>query len=226
VRRASTWPGLRAGLILAAIVVSLVDGLPLPRMAPHHLRDPLNQRELARWSGYLDALGLEISPEALGARVVEVSARLGAVRAAAIAPARPLLDAFGLRQRFVLFPVAKTRLLWFQIEGRRRGARGDVLLYRPGDEAHQAPLPALEERKVRALWNAGSAGPNPELPAFAAWVAEALFRRDASLEIVRVGYRWLELDDPRARQGGLGERALEQRARAPRPLRFEVTVHR
>jgi hypothetical protein len=217
--RASSWPELRALLIFIAILISLVDGFPLPRMAPHHLRDPMNQRELARWSGYLEGLGVELSPEALGARVVEASVRLEAARRRALAPVQPALDALQLRQRFALFPIAKKRLLWFEIVGRRRGAERDVILFRPGDDAHSpppelAPLRALEHRKVRALWNAGSTGPNAELAGFSTWVAEALFRNDADLETVRVGYRWLELPAP-------GEPA-----RAPGARVFAITVHR
>ncbi len=184
---------MRAALVLAAMAISLLDGCPLPRMQARHLDDPLNQVELARWSGFLAAAGVDLPPAALGERVVALSDRLRDAHAKAMAPFRPALDVFGVRQRFALFPVAKRRFLWFRIDAKREGEPWQ-LLYRPGDPEHPPPLAALEHRRVRALVTAGSLGPNDELPAVSAYLADALFARDARLARVRTGYAWTEID--------------------------------
>jgi hypothetical protein len=150
------WRQLRAGLILLAIVIALLDGAPIPpvKKAPESLRPAV--------------------------------AWMASTRRTLMKPFRPFGDLFRLRQQYKLFPGARRQqhLMW--VESRRQGETGWELLYRPNDPAHDLMRHRIEFRRMRGAWNPGSRGTQLGYGPFAHWVAGEIFARDEEVEAVRV----------------------------------------
>lgn len=150
------WRHLRAGLILLAIVIALLDGAPIP---------PVKR-----------------APEAIQPAV----AWMGRTRATLMKPFRPFGDLFRLRQQYKLFPTAKREQYLMWIEVRRAGERVWELVYRPNDPVHDEMRHRIEYRRLRGAWNPGSRGTQLGYGPFVHWVAGELFARDEEVDQVRV----------------------------------------
>ena len=160
-----TWPRTRALLIALAMLVGIIDGLPLPEGAGVERLSP----------------GLRRSAE-LGS----------AVRATLLRPFRALADLLVVSQRWALFRSAKEGRHRLWLEG-RRGARHWTILYRPHDAEHQWFAEGLQYRRVRAAWNKGRSGGGPGYEAFAAWISKRLLRERPDLSAVRVRLEQIDI---------------------------------
>ena len=190
------WPKLRAALIALAAAVSLLEGFPTPRTSHALMATPLYQAELARWSGILGHLGLDVEPAELGDWAVSLSDSVNAFHAELLVPFRPFFDALGVSQRWSLFPIADTHPVWMHIEARCGGARDFELVYRPNDPEADWEADVLEYRRVRATWNPSIRGPRDSQRAFVDWVAHRLFAQRPECNAVRVRYRTMTLPAP------------------------------
>src|SRR5215204_5112748 len=104
------WARIRAALIGLFIVVSLIDGFPIPHGA-----------------------GRDRLPEALrlaATRGEQLQQRL-------LTPFAWIKRAFRLSQRWALFSSARQQRHWLSIETRRRGSRRFQVSYRPLDAEHR-----------------------------------------------------------------------------------------
>ena len=192
-------PDIRAGLILLAIVVGLLDGCPVPRPGRAELDHPSNRRELERWTRRLARVGIDTTPDALADGLVGVGRTWARTQAILLWPFQPIRWVTELRQRWKLFPVADDEPLRMQIEA--RGPTGDwELLYRPLDDEHRFMAGPLEYRRVRGLWNPGTMGTRDGYRQFVEWIAAEVFRRDPTFVEVRVRMERLRA---RARDGVL-----------------------
>lgn len=181
------WATLRAGLIALAIALGLIDGCPLPRT-------PIEQR---------------LADRALGRPVGGAVQRLTTTRAQALAPVRPALDLFRVRQRWLLFAGADRHRFRMWIESRRAGEAWQVR-YRAGDDDHRFRARAIEYRRLRGAWNPHQLyGQRPGYPIFAAWIADQIFASDRSADEVRVQMERIEIGPHGgARATGAFERAI------------------
>jgi hypothetical protein len=160
------WVRIRALLIGLFIVLSLIDGFPFPRGGSRErLIEPLR--------------GLVTHGEALQQRLLW--------------PFGWIKRAFRLSQRWALFSSAKQQRHWMSIETRSRGSRKFQLAYRPLDPEHQQFANVIEYRRVRAAWNAGRKDVVPSYRAFAAFIAQRLFREQRDVTAVRVRFELLDV---------------------------------
>ncbi|MEM9071093.1 MAG: hypothetical protein AAGE52_21465 [Myxococcota bacterium] len=189
------WPQLRALLIVAAVSVNLFQGCPIPNVQRRHIERPLGQREVARWAEFLDSVGWNTTPAELTEDVLTASAEATRRHQALLAPFSPWFHYTQTRQRWALFPVADPDPWWMHLEGSTNGHEWE-LLYRPLDEEHTFLREPLEYRRVRAVWNPGTAGPRADQPRFIAWVAQRTFEERPDLCFVRVRYQRFRVQVP------------------------------
>lgn len=158
------WVQVRAGLILLAIVIGLIDGCPTPR--EKRVPEPLRG-------------------------VVQAGV---AIRREILRPLRPVRELFRLRQQYRLFPTAKLEqhLLW--VEARTAGSREWRILYRPHDDEHAFMADRFEYRRLRGAWNPGTRGQQGGYGPFAQWVAGLVFESDPTIDRVRVRLEKIQLD--------------------------------
>ncbi|HLU65710.1 MAG TPA: hypothetical protein VKZ63_05515 [Kofleriaceae bacterium] len=161
--RRRVWVHVRAALILAAIVIGLLDGAPIPpaRKAPESLRPLVKD--------------------------------LGTLRGTLMKPFRPIGDLFKLRQTYKLFSSARPEQHRMWIEVRREGRRDWELVYRPIDPAHDLMEGPIEYRRLRGAWNPGNRGTYGGYGPFVEWLAGELFARDPDIRAVRVRHEKLVL---------------------------------
>jgi hypothetical protein len=181
-------------LIAIGIVVTLLEGIPLPRAGRASLAHPANQRELERWSGIAHAVGIVLSPTELADRLVVVSETMGAEHARWVAPVAPLRRITQTNQRWALFSLADPAPYRMVIEVDR--GSGYEPVFRALDAEHGALAAPLHYRRLRGVWNPGSSGPRPAYPHFVTWVAGELFARDPRVAHVRVRYEQFLIPDP------------------------------
>ena len=197
----SRWRTARAALVLLLLAVNCVHGCPVPVIHRRNVERPLGQRELERWSGILGSVGVDVPPGELGERAIAFSEEVQRVRGQLVRPVHPLFDAVGVDQRWSLFPVADPEPWWMHVEARRKGETEFTLLYRPWDDEHDWSVETIEYRRVRGVWNPGSAGLRFDHPRFVDWVARRAFDEDPDWEEVRVRfaqYRLYVPGDPEA----------------------------
>lgn len=180
-------------MIAAAIVVSLVEGCPTPRVSSRALDVPVNRRELERW-----APRLGMTADELKAELVERAGELDRVQMELTEPFRPWFQLTATQQRWNLFPVADPDPVWMHIEARLDGEPTWSLLYRPNDPAHAWRDEILEYRRIRATWNPGLIGPRSAYRDFARWIfAERLAEEPRTRELrVRMRQLHIHVDAP------------------------------
>jgi len=179
---------LRATLIALVIAINMFQGLPMPRIARHHLERPVGQRELARWTKTLQDLGSDITENELKEEALAFSHELHVWHGNAMRPFAWFFDALQIRQNWSLFPVADPYPWKMHLEGRATATTEWELLYTPLDPEHDFLDDTLEFRRIRAVWNPGTAGPRFDYPRFVDWVARQTFERRSDLDFVRVRF--------------------------------------
>ena len=185
----SRWAHARAVLIVLAVGINLVQGCPVPNVQRRHIERPIGQREVLRWVGVLRSIGYETTPEALTEDALAWSERAGEWHRAVMTPVWPWFHHTATQQRWSLFPVADPEPWWMHVEGRPEGSDAWELLYRPLDDEHDLWASTLEYRRVRAIWNPGTAGPRHDYARFVDWVAARMFEARADLVEVRVRFQ-------------------------------------
>ena len=183
----SRWAHARAALIALAVLINFVQGCPVPNIQRRHIERPIGQREVVRWVGVLKSVGYETTPEELTEDALAWSAKAGEWHRAVMSPVWPWFHHTVTQQRWSLFPVADPEPWWMHVEGRTES--GWELLYRPLDDEHDLLASTLEYRRVRAIWNPGTAGPRHDYPRFVDWVAKQMFAERPDLLEVRVRYQ-------------------------------------
>lgn len=185
---------LRAALIAFAIVVSLVEGCPVPHAGHATLAHPANQREVERWSEILTELGYAISPPDLAERVVAASDALGRMHGRIVAPVAPLQRWTRTSQRWNLFPLADPAPYRMHVEAQCSGEWR--LLYRPLDPDHRFMGTALEYRRLRGAWNPGVRGPRPAYGHFVDFLTARIFDAYPDCDRARVRFEQIRLPRP------------------------------
>lgn len=201
---------LRAALITVALVVHGVAALPVPHVVrPRELLDPVAQEEVRRWVDRLAAVGIERTPEALGAEVVQWSGALGRAHRRLLAPARPLFRWTGTGQGWALFANPDTHPSRLEVAWHR----GDVeqVVYRRLDPQLDWQADVLGYRRIRGLYDATSARHHatPTVRRLADWLAQRV--EDPEVDGVTVRFVATPL-------------AVPSRRRPPKPprVRYEV----
>jgi hypothetical protein len=151
---------VRAWLITLGILLGLVDGCPIP--TPHVME--------------------KLPPSLQAACALLYDAQRGALE-----PFRPIKDALLISQRWALFSTTGGQRYRLWIEASAGPGEPWTLLYRAEDPDHAFLEDTLAYRRVRNVWNPSRRGTKRSYPAFASWMARAIFLRDASYQLVRVG---------------------------------------
>jgi hypothetical protein len=145
---------MRAGLILLAIVIALIDGCPLPEKTPEWERGIVEPIRTAR--------DVVLTP---------------------VAWVRPTLR---IAQRWALYqaPTADGFRLW--VEGQDRNAQWHVL-FRAGDDEHQADATLIDSSRPRGAWNATDVPPS-QYTRFAKWMAARVLAQHEDFILARVRF--------------------------------------
>ena len=183
------WPAIRGGLLAAALFFHGIAAAPLPHpVTRDDLRNPVSAEEVAAWADRLSALGLPIGPDALGEQVIAITAGIGRVHRALLAPARPVFALTGTGQGWALFANPDTHPARLEIRGRREGEQGFELLFRHLDPEATWRAPALTYRRLRGVYDAGGYRSRPRKPyqRFAGWVGREALAAFPDLAVVEV----------------------------------------
>lgn len=144
------WAAIRAGLIALAIVVGLLDGLPIPVA---HERPKMEQR---------------LTPE-----MVDAVDAIDRVRKQLLVPFRPIGEHLRVHQRWKLFAGASRKRWRMWIEARTGPTAAWEVVYRVLDDEHAFMADPLEYRRVRGAWNPHSTlGPRGGYRPFATWMGQ------------------------------------------------------
>jgi hypothetical protein len=151
-------------LIALAMVVGLLDGLPIPAGAER-----------------------QVMEKRLSPGMVAMVDRIDRIRQKLLTPFRPVGETFKLRQRWKLFSGAADRRYRMRIEVRRDDSAEWELIYRVLDDEHAFLAAPIEYRRVRGAWNPHTtSGTRGGYPAFVGWVAGRVFARMPDVAEVRV----------------------------------------
>jgi hypothetical protein len=176
------WAAIRAGLIAVAILVGLLDGLPIPAGSE---RPTMEKR---------------VSP----AMVKAVDA-IDEVRVKMLRPFRPVAEITRVRQRWKLFAGASRKRWRMRIDARTSAGAEWELVYRVLDDEHAFMADALEYRRVRGAWNPHSVrGPRGGYQSFVTWVGRRVLAAHPQYTEVRVQQERI-LIGPRGGYRGTGE---------------------
>lgn len=176
------WAAIRAGLIALAIVVGLLDGLPIP--AAHER--PVMKRRLS--PGMVDAVD-----------------EIDRVRKKLLEPFRPIGEALRVHQRWKLFAGASRKRWRMRIEARTGPTAEWQLVYRVLDDEHDFLAGPLEYRRMRGAWNPHSTlGPRGGYRPFATWVGQRVLDAYPAYTDVRIHHERI-LIGPRGGFRGTGE---------------------
>lgn len=160
------WAAIRAGLIALAIVVGLLDGLPIP--APSE-RPTMEKR---------------LSPGMV--RAVDA---IDDVRSKLLVPFRPIGEVTRVRQRWKLFAGAARKRYRMRIEARTGPSAEWQLVYRVLDDEHDFMADPIEYRRVRGAWNPHSKlGPRSGFGSFVTWVSRRVLDAYPAYTEVRVQF--------------------------------------
>ena len=208
------WAVTRAALITVVIGVEWLDALPLPTLQKSHLRHPVAQAELERWTSVLNGAGIPISKEALTEHGLTVGAASVAFRRASMAPFRPIKSRTMTGQSWGLFayPDPFAGQLIVEVDD---GSCDDVGELLPGEgsagcDGEWRPLWAapgqdrsllsrqLRYRRVRGVYDdAGDlVTPRRIYSRFADWVARAVFAAEPAVDKVRLRIDLIEIRLP------------------------------
>lgn len=178
----------RAAFITGMLVIHGIAAAPLPHVVTKRdLQNPVAIEEVERWASRLTALGYAISPEDLGARVMEITGLIGGTHRGLLKPFRPMFRYTGTGQGWGLF--ANPDIFPSRLEIRMKGAEGDwQTAYLRLDPEHRWERDVLTYRRVRGIYDAGGFGksPNPAYRRFADWIGKRLLDSDPTAEEVEV----------------------------------------
>lgn len=119
------WPHLRALLILVHLVAISLAALPrvsAPALTKSARQSPAARAEIAAWTERLASWGVEVEPEVLEQRSLELLEGWLELRTTLNSPFRPYIATFGLRQPWMLFPGADRFPAQLVIELEREGS--------------------------------------------------------------------------------------------------------
>ena len=158
------WAAVRAGLIALAILVGLLDGLPIPAASE---RPTMEKR---------------LSPE-----MVKAVDAIDRARNKLLVPFRPIGDAARIRQRWKLFAGASRKRYRMRIDARTGPTAEWQLVYRVLDDDHDFMAGSIEYRRVRGAWNPHSThGPRGGYGSFVTWVGHRVLAAYPAFTEVRV----------------------------------------
>jgi len=158
------WAPIRAGLIALAIVVGLLDGLPIPA------------------GGERPTMEKRLSPG-----MVKVVDAIDKARNKLLVPFRPIGEATRVRQRWKLFAGASRKRYRMRIEARTSPAAEWQLVYRVLDDEHDFMAGPIEYRRTRGAWNPHSThGPRGGYSSFCTWVGRRVLDAFPAYSEVRV----------------------------------------
>ncbi len=189
----SRWPAIRAALLAVVIAVLLLDAAPLPRaIHPGELQTPTAREELRAWTDRLARVGIELSPDELGARVKGVSDTIGRTHRGLLAPVQPLFRALGVRQGWQLFANPNLGPHRFEVRVKRDGGAFERR-YAQLDPDHDWWRTTLRYRRVRGCWGTINSV-KPVQRRFGRWLADRIF--EAEPDIVAVQTRMIRTRTP------------------------------
>ena len=212
------WPAVRAALISGLILVECADAMPLPELRPGHLKNPIAQDEIRRWTQVLQALGVETDEAAVTAQGLAVGERAQAFRLWFVAPFKPLRELTGTGQSWGLFaypdPHAGRLVVEYRTAaGVEAGEAGWQLRFRaPAGAGRWDRLSQkLRYRRVRGVYDdAGDLPrPRPLYERFVDWTAREVFLVEPDAVEVRVRIDLVEVRLP-----GEGEEPPEEKRHA------------
>jgi len=203
------WPVVRALLVGAVIAVEWLDALPLPTLRPSHLKQPIAQAELARWTQLLNDLGVSVSEEELAERGLAVGEASIAFQKTAMAPFRPLKRLTQTGQSWGLFaypdPFAGRLIVEAEVDGEwqprfRAPERGASLLSRQ-----------MRYRRVRGVYDdlGDRHKPRGAYNRLVDWIAGGIFEAEPAVSRVQV-----RLDLVTVKLPGEGDEPPEKRRHA------------
>lgn len=146
-----TWPEIRALLIALVLIPNVIYALPIRQVPADALDTPLRRRELAEWSDTLARVGIDLPPDALGARVVDVSARAAAAHRVLKSPFQPVARLTGTNQAWALFAAATTHPTRLTVEA--IGTSGRQVWFRRLDPDHAWLASRFRYRRLRGIYD-------------------------------------------------------------------------
>lgn len=173
-------------MIVFAVGLNMFQGCPVPNVSDRQLEGVVGHTELMRWTGVLNAIGVDVSSDEVAMRAIEISAELGQRHGALVAPFWPWFHHTNTRQRWSLFPVADADPYWMHVETMRAGGRFE-LAYRPNDPEASLLADLLEYRRVRGTWNPGREA-RPDYPRFVEFLAKRVFEAQPDTVAIRVRF--------------------------------------
>jgi hypothetical protein len=163
------WPHARALLVTLAIVVGLIEGLPLPD----------------------DKQEATMSPGLVGA-----IHSLEDVRSYLMTPFWWIGEYANVHQRWKLFAGANKLRYRMSIDARAGSADDWHTLYRPLDDEHDFAEDQMAYRRMRGSWAPrGLQGPRGAYPHFVSWIARRIFASDPRWTDVRVQMEKVRIGD-------------------------------
>jgi hypothetical protein len=158
------WAPIRAGLIALAIVVSVMEGCPVPAASER----PVMERRLPHGA-------------------VKAVDEMDHVRGQLLRPFSKLFEITRVHQRWKLFAGASRKRYRMRIEARAGATAEWQLVYRVLDDDHAFMAGAIEYRRMRGAWNPHSThGPRGGYGPFVQWVAQRVLASNPAFTEVRV----------------------------------------
>lgn len=198
-------PAVHCIAVLRAIAITLVlfvvglSALPSRPYDLEKLERPNARLLVHRIGALLGAVGVQASPEDVGAALIALTKPVVGLRNAVVGPIKPVFDFAGLGQRWGLFLQSGRTAYRLEVEGRTKAGEW-TLLYRP----HQHDALGLEStlafRRMRGLYNPGARGePRAQFEGFVTYLAAKIFEEHAEIDAVRVRMERIRLgthDEP------------------------------
>lgn len=179
---AARWAHVRAALIALAILVGLLDGLPIPSASER----PTMERRLSPGT-------------------VKAVDAIDRVRVKLLRPFRRVAEVTRVRQRWKLFAGASRKRYRMRIEARTGPTAEWELVYRVLDDEHDFMADAIEYRRTRGAWNPHSSrGPRGGYTSFARWISWRVLDAYPAYTEVRVQHERIYIE-PRGGYRETGE---------------------
>lgn len=184
-----TWPQVRAGLLLAVILVQLFAAAPLPKTVKRsNFDEPVAREELGNIRDLLADIGVQVTHAQLADGFTAVARPLASFRGALMAPFTGVLRLTGTGQSWGLFTYPDTFPHRLVVDARPTdGAWRTLYAGLDPDETWNVEL--LTYRRVRGVYDGNTAKPGASWDNLSRWIADRVFDEFADVGEVRVYFQ-------------------------------------
>lgn len=183
------WPLWRATALAIVVCMSLFLAAPWPRaITANDLKRPEAHQEVSLWLSTLDDWGWHWERKEFEIFLIENSARMAAPIRHIRPMIRPVLQIFGIDQRWGLFtsPDTYPHRLVIDIK-HEKGAKFER--YYTSLKMEDSPLAsALAYRRIRGVYDGNTSRLGRTYGPFTRWVSAQVFSLEPSVQAIRVGF--------------------------------------